>query len=244
MTTLQKTVVTATVAVLAGTGIYQARQASQLREENRTLQQQHAPLVERVESLIGERDQTAQQLSALRDENERLYRNTGELLRLRGEIGVLKRQLAEHQAQAESRRTDNREITGDAGFTLAPGALNDMGNSTPEANPCFHFEMANGILHAMKTEMIQIDKAGRVVLPKPLREQFQLLPGDKLRLSVEGTSIKLEPTEVAGTLVRKGGVLVFRGEFSEALTATRVEEVLQEARAERFPESTPRRRRT
>jgi RNA polymerase sigma factor (sigma-70 family) len=133
MTTLQKTVVTAIVTVLAGTGIYQARQASQLREENRTLQQQHAPLVERVESLISERDQTAQQLSALRDENERLYRNTGELLRLRGEIGVLRRQLADHQIQAESRRSDNRETTGDAGFTLTPGALHDMGNSTPEA---------------------------------------------------------------------------------------------------------------
>jgi hypothetical protein len=133
MTTLQKTVVTAIVTVLAGTGIYQARQASQLREENRTLQQQHAPLVERVESLISERDQTAQQLSALRDENERLYRNTGELLRLRGEIGVLRRQLDDHQIQAESRRSDNRETTGDAGFTLTPGALHDMGNSTPEA---------------------------------------------------------------------------------------------------------------
>jgi hypothetical protein len=95
--------------------------------------QQHAPLVERVESLISEQDQTARQLSALGDENERLYRNTGELLRLRGEIGVLRRQVADHQIQAESHRTDNREITGDAGFTLKSGALYDIGNSTPEA---------------------------------------------------------------------------------------------------------------
>ena len=63
--------------------------------------------------------------------------------------------------------------------------------------------MADGIVHSVKSETIQMDKAGRVVLPKPLREQFNLLPGDKLRLSVDGKGIRLEPTDVAGTLVRK-----------------------------------------
>lgn len=106
----------------------------------------------------------------------------------------------------------------------------------------FHSKLANGILNAMKTEMIQIDKAGRVVLPKPLREHFHLLPGDKLRLSVEGKSMRLEPTDVAGTLVRKGSVLVFRGDFSEALTAAKIGEVLGETREERFPEPTPTKR--
>ncbi len=98
--------------------------------------------------------------------------------------------------------------------------------------------VVNGILNPMKTETIQIDKAGRVVLPKPLRDHFNLLPGDKLRLSVEGKSIKLEPTDVAGTLVRKGRVLVFRGDFSEPLTTARVDELLHETREERFPETT------
>ncbi len=40
MTTLQKTLVTATVAVLAGTGIYEVRQASRLRSQAQALQQQ------------------------------------------------------------------------------------------------------------------------------------------------------------------------------------------------------------
>src|SRR5580658_9942426 len=75
----------------------------------------------------------------------------------------------------------------------------------------FPFLMTNGIVDAMKTETIQIDKAGRVVLPKPLREQFHLLPGDKLRLSVERNGFRLEPTEAGGELVRKGSVLVFTG---------------------------------
>ena len=76
----------------------------------------------------------------------------------------------------------------------------------------------------MKT--IRIDKAGRVLLPKPLRERFNLLPGDKLRLSVEGNEIKLEPAESGGSLVRKGSALVFTGEFVEPLTTATVEKLI------------------
>ena len=46
MTTLQKTLITAALAVFAGTGIYEAHQASQLRDQVQTLQQQQAPLAE------------------------------------------------------------------------------------------------------------------------------------------------------------------------------------------------------
>ena len=90
MTTLQKTLVTATVALLAGAGIYEARQASQLRGENQTLQQQQSPLAEQIADLRRERDQTARQLALLREENERLGRNTEELLRLRAEAARLR----------------------------------------------------------------------------------------------------------------------------------------------------------
>lgn len=52
MTTLQKTLVTATVAVLAGVGIYEARQVAQLRNQVQTLQKQLAarPLARPTES--------------------------------------------------------------------------------------------------------------------------------------------------------------------------------------------------
>jgi len=82
-------------------------------------------------------------------------------------------------------------------------------------------------------ETIQIDKAGRVALPKPLRKQFNLVPGDKLRASVEGNSIKLERAYTGGTLVHKGNVLVFSGEFSEPITTGKVEELIAEERENR-----------
>jgi AbrB family looped-hinge helix DNA binding protein len=86
----------------------------------------------------------------------------------------------------------------------------------------------------MKTETIQIDKAGRLVLPKPVREQFHLEPGDRLKIFIEGHSIRLEPADAGGTLIRKGGVLVFTGEFNQPVTATVVQELISEGREERY----------
>jgi len=56
MTTLQKAALAATVALLVGGGIYEARQASQLRGQVQTLQQQQAPLDEQIQALQRERD--------------------------------------------------------------------------------------------------------------------------------------------------------------------------------------------
>jgi AbrB family looped-hinge helix DNA binding protein len=82
----------------------------------------------------------------------------------------------------------------------------------------------------MKSEAIQIDKAGRIVLPKPLREHFNIVPGDKLRLSADATGFRLEPMDAAGKLVRKGSILVFRGDFGEPITNELVEEIISEDR--------------
>src|SRR5206468_1559666 len=50
------------------------------------LQQQQAPFVEQIDQLNREHNDATRQMAALRDENERLNRNTAELLRLRGEV--------------------------------------------------------------------------------------------------------------------------------------------------------------
>ena len=97
MTTLQKTLVTATVAVLAGAGIYEARQASQLREQVQTLQQQQTPLAEQLDKLQSSFTDATNRLADLLAENARLKSNPyqSELLKLRGEVGVLRAQLAD-----------------------------------------------------------------------------------------------------------------------------------------------------
>lgn len=58
MTILQRTLITATLVAAIGTGIYEARQASRLRQENQALQQQQACLTEQIQQLQGQRDDT------------------------------------------------------------------------------------------------------------------------------------------------------------------------------------------
>jgi len=95
MTALQKTIVATVITAAVGTGIYQARQASNLGAQVQALQQQQSPLAEQIQQLQRERDDAAQKLAGLRAENERLRGNEAELLRLRGEVGTLRRQTNE-----------------------------------------------------------------------------------------------------------------------------------------------------
>jgi hypothetical protein len=87
MTTLQKTLITVTIAAAVGAGIYEVRQAATLRHQIQTLQQQPS-LAEQIQQLQRERDDATNRLAALLMENARLNSNTeeNELLKLRGEV--------------------------------------------------------------------------------------------------------------------------------------------------------------
>jgi hypothetical protein len=114
MTTMQKTLVIATLVAAVGTGLYEARQASRLRREVHNLQQQPAGVFEQIQELARERGNAASQLAALRSENEQQKRNTAELLRLRGEVGILRQQTNElgkrRKESTEARQTSPEEI--------------------------------------------------------------------------------------------------------------------------------------
>ena len=91
MTTLQKIIVTAAVAVLAGAGLYEARQAAQLRQQVQALQHQSAPA---LAALQRERDEATNRLAALTDELAALKKSPTEVLKLRGEVGALRQEKA------------------------------------------------------------------------------------------------------------------------------------------------------
>jgi hypothetical protein len=92
MTTLQKTIIGATLAAAVGTGIYEARQASNARAEAETLRQQQAPLNEQIQQLTRERDDATGKLVTLREEVNRFNRDRMELLRLRNQLSMLRRE--------------------------------------------------------------------------------------------------------------------------------------------------------
>ena len=91
MTALQKTLIGSALVVAIGTGVYELRHASQLREKNHRLERQQAPLVEQIRLLAQAFKDATNQIAALREDNERLNRNSTELLRLRGEVARLRR---------------------------------------------------------------------------------------------------------------------------------------------------------
>jgi AbrB family looped-hinge helix DNA binding protein len=78
---------------------------------------------------------------------------------------------------------------------------------------------------------LTIDKAGRVVLPKPVREELQLAPGDGLELESSEDRIVLRPSRGNGRIYKKHGVWVFHG--GAPLPADIVEKTLRRVRLER-----------
>ena len=90
MTTLQKTIVGATLVVAVGTAIYEAHRASTFQAKVETLEQQQAPLAGQTQQLRRERDDATNKFAALQQENQQLRRGTGELAKLRGEVARLR----------------------------------------------------------------------------------------------------------------------------------------------------------
>jgi AbrB family looped-hinge helix DNA binding protein len=63
----------------------------------------------------------------------------------------------------------------------------------------------------MKSNLVSIDKAGRIVLPKRLRERFNLMAGDSLQIFVENDNIRLTPMGNTTALIKKRGRWVHQG---------------------------------
>lgn len=78
---------------------------------------------------------------------------------------------------------------------------------------------------------LTIDRAGRVVLPKPLRDELALEPGDSLELESAGEEIMLRPVRTAAPLTKEQGVWVFR--TGQPLAASVTDALLRQVRDER-----------
>jgi AbrB family looped-hinge helix DNA binding protein len=59
--------------------------------------------------------------------------------------------------------------------------------------------------------VVTIDRLGRIVVPKKVRERLHLVPGVNLELKVEHDGIRLRPVDTESALVRKKGVLIHHG---------------------------------
>ena len=78
---------------------------------------------------------------------------------------------------------------------------------------------------------LTIDKAGRVVLPKPVRDQLQLSAGDSLVLDSAEDRIVLRPVREAVGMRKKQGIWIL--DVDEPLTLEAVNETTENVRRER-----------
>ena len=83
---------------------------------------------------------------------------------------------------------------------------------------------------------MRIDKAGRVVVPKAVRDRLGLMPGDELEAEVDGDSFTLRRAhgdKEGYELVREGGILVFHRKHGEPITLENAEAARRQAYRER-----------
>ncbi len=78
---------------------------------------------------------------------------------------------------------------------------------------------------------LTVDKAGRVVIPKALREELELGPGDNLELECEGDQMILRPLRRRPPLEKERGVWVYR--TGERLRASMAQDALKRVRDKR-----------
>jgi AbrB family looped-hinge helix DNA binding protein len=83
---------------------------------------------------------------------------------------------------------------------------------------------------------VTIDKAGRIVVPKDLRESLHLTPGTVLRVECTGERLTLTPASREAQLVIENGTpLIYPADGTEApiLTSEMVRESQQQTELER-----------
>lgn len=78
---------------------------------------------------------------------------------------------------------------------------------------------------------LTVDKAGRVVLPKPVRDELQLAAGDSLELESSEDRIVLRPVRGTAGLRKKQGIWVL--DVDEPLTVEAVNRTIRDIRRER-----------
>lgn len=76
---------------------------------------------------------------------------------------------------------------------------------------------------------LTLDRFGRILIPKKLRDRLGLLPGSRLRAEVSEGRIALRPVDREAILEVRDGVLVYQGEVIDDGAAT-----LRDVREERL----------
>ena len=149
MTTIQKSLIAAALAVFAGAGIYEAHQASNFRTQVQT--QAH-----NLQQLQRERDDATNRLATVSAELARAKKIPSEVVKLRGEVGALRQEkaiagsqsaLSQLTANPEARKAlrDQQKIAMSATYS---GLVKRL-NLTPEQAGQFNDLLADHVMNSV-----------------------------------------------------------------------------------------------
>jgi hypothetical protein len=128
MTTLQKTLVGATLLAALGAGIYGVQETANARHQAQAARDQMASLSQTIEQLKRERDDASNQLAGASVEIGQLKQTqtTPEVLRLRGQVGSLRTELASTAAKSNSGSGFSKMMSDPAMREYINQAMTDM----------------------------------------------------------------------------------------------------------------------
>lgn len=69
---------------------------------------------------------------------------------------------------------------------------------------------------------LKIDRAGRVVLPKPVRDRLGLKAGTDLELHETSEGVMLKPVQHRPSIINRNGLLVHRGKLPKGFDWNRL----------------------
>lgn len=174
MTTLQKIAVTTTLVAAVGALIYESRQVASLQEQNAAYIKQQAALEGQIKELQSERDAAKQRQVALANEltKAKQTQNDKEVLRLRGQVGVLKQ-----EKQISGQKSPLNKITADPatrklmrdqqkmGMSMLFGDLAKNLKLEPEAKEKFNDLLADQVMEGIDiiTQSLQDNKSRKEI---------------------------------------------------------------------------------
>jgi AbrB family looped-hinge helix DNA binding protein len=88
--------------------------------------------------------------------------------------------------------------------------------------------MPSAILNGMT---LKIDKAGRVILPKPVRDRLGLHEGSDLEIVETPEGVMLKPAELRPSMIKKEGLWVHTGKLPPGFDAV---QAIKDDREERI----------
>jgi RNA polymerase sigma factor (sigma-70 family) len=202
MTALQKALIAATIIAAVGTGIYEAHQASTMRSQVQSLQEQQALLTEQLAAIKTEKEHSSNLAAQANDSRRLSQAQFSELLKLRGEVARLRgesKELAQLRAGDFDNTNNPTEFAARAWAGRAADLVQRVGQMPEPKIPEFQFLTPEDWLDISKDARLDTDADVRnavSMLGALAKDEFAKLMKAALNGFVEAHNGEL-PTELS-----------------------------------------------